>query len=164
MKTLLTLAIATSLLAAFPLSAAAVPEYEASNLGGSTYVTWAFQDRADANGVQGYACITRDTIGGMTRSAYAHRYAIVSVPEDFFVGLRPLNAVEIYPNGSGWVAEQTEPIPTDVIWANAQLNESEEWFAANISVDDLGRACVDGGIAGAIQQIEQLHQIDIRER
>ncbi|MBD2067355.1 hypothetical protein H6F93_07400 [Leptolyngbya sp. FACHB-671] len=164
MKTFSTLAIATTLLTAFPPSAAAVPEYGASNLGGSTYLTWVFQDRADANGVRGYVCITRDTLGGMARNAFANRYAIVPVPDNFYFELRPLNAVEIYPSGSGWVAEQVEPIPVDDIWANAELDESEEWFAANIPVDDLGRACVDGGIAGTVQQVEQLHQIDVRER
>lgn len=134
-------------------------EYGTANLGGSAYLTWAFPTRrGDA---VGYACLVRDAIGGMANSAYIHRYAIAPVPGDVYYDLQPLNAVEISPSGQRFAARTTEVIPTETIWSTAPLDESQEWFEASAEVDVVGRACVDGGVAGAIERLEQRHEIQI---
>jgi len=138
---------------------AGLNDYGATNLGGSAYLTWAFP-AARGNAV-GYACIVRDTLEGMTNDAYIHRYAIVPVPDNFYYELEPLNAVNIVPGSRGFSARPTEVIPAETLWSNARLDESQEWFEPNIDVDAVGRACVDGGVAGAIEQLEQEHDIQI---
>jgi hypothetical protein len=143
-------AIAPSLLVSLP--AAAVPE--ASQLPFSAVVTWDF----DA----GYVCLTQDTLAAMARTAKIHRYRIVGNSQTYSYDIVPVSAVEIYPEGDGVVAEPVEVFPIEGLLEVAETDETGEWFAANTPVDDLGRGCVNGGIAGGIQALERMHEIDIR--
>jgi len=144
----------------FPANAGT--EYGAQTLGGSAEVTWVFRDRPDTRGVIGYACFTRDTIGAMSRDAFAERYELFVAPDDVDFSVRPLNAVSVHRANSSWIAEAGSPTPMMQLLSNAELDEMGEWFSGNIQAEGLGRSCVDGGIAGAIHFLERSHGINVR--
>lgn len=139
-------------------------EYGASNFGGSASLTWLFFD-SDTSNVSlnsppihvGYFCHTRDTLGAMSRTAIVERYEILVYPNSSDYFLEPINGVIVSPSGDTWVAEAIDPNDEQIFWDNAQLNESYDWFMDDQTVDELGRACVDGGIAAAIGVLEAIH-------
>lgn len=141
------------------MQAAIAGDYGANYIGQSFSLTWLFTG-SQSNPV-GYACLTRDRLGGMTRDVDIHRYRIVADYDHFY--LEPLNSVVIYPEGGRYVAKETESIPEDAFGANAQMDDAEFWYAENEPVEALGRACVDMGVAGAIQEVERMHGIDVAE-
>lgn len=142
------------------MQAAIAGDYGANYIGQSLSLTWLFTG-SQSNPV-GYACLTRDRIGGMTRDIDIHRYRIVVAEYDYFY-LEPLNSVAIYPDGGRYVVKETEPISEDAFSGAAELNAAETWYADNETVEALGRACVDMGVAGAIQEVERQHGIDVVE-
>lgn len=160
-----------SVVVAPPLAIAS--NYEAANFGGSTYMTWRFERRlpspspspeSASNYVQvGYACVTKDTLAGMARTAYLYRYAIMAntgTTDNSRDDLRllPLNGVIVRPTTQGYVAEATAPTPGEAWFENTeQLDQSSAWFKPDLEPDQLGMACVDGGIAAGLKVLERQH-------
>jgi hypothetical protein len=87
-----TIGLVTGLIAVVVAPSLAIASnYKAANFGGSTYMTWRFERRSPSpppspesasNYVQvGYACVTKDTLRGIARTAYLYRYAIMANTE-----------------------------------------------------------------------------------
>lgn len=160
--TLAGIAIATGASA----SPAFAGEYGSQYFGFSTYLTWSLNDdtgtSASLESVVGYACVTKDALESMSRSGSIERYAIYADPTDNTLYLEPLNGVAIAPGNGGFIARDAAPQPAQSIWDYAQLNAAGSWFLDDTEPDALGLACVDGGIAGALQQLQQDHAMPIR--
>jgi len=146
-----------------PISAHARPAYYGTNLGGGTYLSWMFLDQVNEQGFNGYACVTRDALEGMASTANFERYAIIppAHPEGGPT-LHPLNGVVIYREGEQLVVDEGQPNPPSELFNYAPMNETGVWFDGDPdSVDEMGRACLDGGIAGSVRLLESWHGIDV---
>jgi hypothetical protein len=145
-------------------------EYGAQNLGGSTYLTWLLLDvemppllpnRPDKVLV-GYACVTKDGLASMSQSGFIHRYAIYAEPYTDYRFLESLNGVAIAPGDAGFVARESTPQPPADLWDYAELDGAGAWFVSDIEPDALGLACVNAGVAGALQELQQVHPVPIQ--
>jgi hypothetical protein len=147
-------------------SLAIASSYKAANFGGSTYMTWRFAARSpdrtaapESNYVQvGHACVTKDTLEGMARTAFIYRYSIMkNTGAAGDLKLLPLNGVLVRPGVQGYAVETTAPASGETWLDNAQMDAATAWVQADLEPDDLGIACVDGGIASGLKVLEQRH-------
>jgi hypothetical protein len=155
----------------------ALPKDEgANNLGGSTYFSWKIKNPIsgldNAPKVIGYACLTRDTIGGMARNAYAYRYAIKARPKsekwwlEYQEGIviRPRdNSVNAYnSNSSSYIGSKTASGVSSIPQLQKDVTNPETgWFQRDFEADVLGLACIDGGISSSVKHLEQTHNLNI---
>jgi hypothetical protein len=133
-------------------------ELGAKNMSGSAYFSWRLNSTADDNSrVIGYACLTRDTLAGMARTAYLYRYQIMVSPETGDRYFAPLQGVVIRPDGRRLLSKSAVP-SLDILPEIPQ----GAWIQADMSVDDLGQACIDGGIAKGMQLLAKRHGKNIK--
>ncbi len=178
---LFTRCVAYTLVGAAMLSitpqAHALPKDEgANNLGGSAYFSWEIKNPIsgldNAPKVIGYACLTRDTIGGMAKNAYAYRYAIKARPKSEKWWLEYQEGILIKPRDH---SANTHNTPTSSYIGNkmasgvsspTQLqkdvtNPQTGWFQRDFEADGLGLACLDGGISSSVKHLEKTHNLKI---
>lgn len=140
-------------------------EYGAANLGGSAYLTWGFTEttpipRGGTEPIlRGYACVTQDTLEGMNRTATIHRYQIMLFPGGDHFYLDPLGGVSVFRAETGFVARASTPTPERAIWDRVETDVSGSWFKPDLEPDEMGLACVNSGIAGALRSLEESHNI-----
>ncbi|MBC7517219.1 MAG: hypothetical protein H7237_12480, partial [Alkalinema sp. FL-bin-369] len=83
----------------------------AKNLGGSTYFSWKIKNPIsgldNAPKIIGYACLTRDTIGGMAKNATLFRYAIRAVPKSDQWWLEYQEGLNVLPGDGSYRAKRT---------------------------------------------------------
>lgn len=156
MKKLTALAIAGAS-TVLPISSAIAGDYQATHLGGPSFLTWRFN--SDFSG--GYLCLTHDALLGMARTTYASRYEIVDTGEVF--QLRPLSGLTITNTGNAYTVEEATPMPVSEIMNTAPQQSEGYWFADNAAPEEVGKACVDGGMAGLLQYVEQAYEINLPE-
>lgn len=157
MKKLAALAIAGASIV-LPISSAIAGDYQATHLGGPSFLTWRFN--SDFSG--GYLCLTHDALFRMARTTYAYRYEIVDVAGETFT-LRPVSGIVITNEGSYYTVEESEPMPVAELMNSPMRNSEGGWFIDNSPPENVGKACVDGGIAGLVQYVEQAYEINLPE-
>lgn len=137
-------------------------DYGAANLGGSAYLTWGFTEttpvpRGGTEPVlRGYACVTQDALGAMSRTAIIHRYQILLFPGGDNFHLSPVGGVAVTQSATGLVAKDSTPEPEQVIWDRVET-EIGGWFKSELAPEEMGLACVNSGITGALQYLERIH-------
>ena len=147
-------------------AAQALPKDEgAKNLGGSTYFSWKIKNPIsgldNAPKIIGYACLTRDTIGGMAKNATLSRYAIRAVPKSDQWWLEYQEGFNVLPGDTSYRAKRvTEGIDAKTL-QNDVTNVETGWFKRDFEVDVLGLACINGGLSGVVKQLEKTHDIKI---
>ena len=147
-------------------SAQALPKDEgAKNLGGSTYFSWKIKNPIsgldNAPKIIGYACLTRDTIGGMAQNATVSRYAIKAVPKSDRWWLEYQEGFNVLPGDGSYRAKRT-PESTDAKTLQKNVTNAETgWFKRDFEADVLGLACINGGLSGVVKQLEKTHDIKI---
>ena len=147
-------------------SAQALPKDEgAKNLGGSTYFSWKIKNPIsgldNAPKIIGYACLTRDTIGGMAQNATLSRYAIRAVPKSDQWWLEYQEGFNVLPGDGSYLAKRTiESIDVKTLQKDV-TNPKTGWFKRDFEADVLGLACIDGGISGIVNHLEKTHDIKI---
>jgi hypothetical protein len=158
-QTFVLISIVLSALAGGLGSPAMADTYGANNLGGSTYLTWVLRSSPSrpAGTAIGHACITRDALEAMARTANVERYQILANPQGSHPTLAPLGGVIISPNGSGFGSKTLAPTPEQQIWERLELAGSRRGLRSDLTPDEMGKACVDGGIAGALNYLESIH-------
>ena len=145
----------TSLLGASALA----NTYGANNLGGSTYLTWVLRSSpsSPAGTAIGHACITRDALEAMARTANIERYQILADPQGAHPTLVPLGGIIISPGSNGFVSKALAPTPAEQIWERLELAGQGQGLRSDLTPDEMGKACVDGGIAGALKYLKANH-------
>ena len=163
----LTYSLVSVLSIALASSAQALPKDEgAKNLGGSTYFSWKIKNPIsgldNAPKIIGYACLTRDTIGGMAQNATLSRYAIRAVPKSDRWWLEYQEGFNVLPgdNNSYGAKRPTEGIDAKILQEEV-TNVETGWFKRDFEADVLGLACIDGGLSGAVKHLEKTHDIKI---
>lgn len=147
-------------------SAQALPKDEgAKNLGGSMYFSWKIKNPIsgldNAPKIIGYACLTRDTIGGMAQNATMTRYAIKAVPKSDRWWLEYQEGFNVLPGDGSYRAKRTTE-GTDAKTLQKNVTNAETgWFKRDFEADVLGLACINGGLAGGVKQLEKAHDIKI---
>ena len=147
-------------------SAQALPKDEgAKNLGGSTYFSWKIKNPIsgldNAPKTIGYACLTRDTIGGMAKDATLSRYAIKAVPKSDQWWLEYQEGFNVLPGDGSYLAKRTiEGIDAKTLQKNV-TNAETGWFKRDFEADVLGLACINGGLSGIVNHLEKTHDIRI---
>lgn len=147
-------------------SAQALPKDEgAKNLGGSTYFSWKIKNPIsgldNAPKIIGYACLTRDTIGGMAQNATLSRYAIRAVPKSDQWWLEYQEGFTVLPgDGSYRIKRTPEGMDAKTLQKNV-TNAETGWFKRDFEADVLGLACINGGLSGVVKQLENAHDIKI---
>ncbi len=146
--------------------AQALPKDEgAKNLGGSTYFSWKIKNPIsgldNAPKIIGYACITRDTIGGMAKNATVSRYAIKAVPRSDRWWLEYQEGFNVMPGDESYRAKRTiEGMDAKTLQKDV-TNPETGWFKRDFEADVLGLACINGGISGIVNHLEKTHDIKI---
>ncbi len=156
------LTFAGVILSAVVATPAIAGEYGAANLGGSTYLTWGFTETTPIPrggtepSLRGYACVTQDALEAMSRTAIIHRYQILLAPggDDFY--LSPVGGVAVTRSATRLVATDSTPEPEQAIWDIAETDVGG-WFKSELPPEGMGLACVNSGIAGAMQYLERVH-------
>jgi hypothetical protein len=149
-------------------SAQALPTNEgAKNLGGSTYFSWKIKNPIsgldNAPKVIGYACLTRDTIGGMAKNAYAYRYAIKARPKSEQWWLEYQDGIAIAANESRYSGTRMTSPLLSITQLQTDVTDGETgWFKRDFDLDDLGQSCINGGVSSAMEYLEKTHGINIR--
>jgi hypothetical protein len=163
---------AAGVLGAFLLlqgSLQAAPRYGSNNLGGSTYFSWMLmsQPRAqldvDNSVVSGYACVVKDTLKGMAKTGVVTRYMITGTEKAGDLILKPLNSVTIQPEGKGYKVKDFPPTPETIPNLMEALADDKQgpWYKSDFAPGKTDRACLEGGVAGALKQIEKEHKIKL---
>lgn len=147
-------------------SAQALPKDEgAKNLGGSTYFSWKIKNPIsgldNAPKVIGYACLTRDTIGGIAKNATLSRYAIKAVPKSDRWWLEYQEGFDVLPGDTSYRAKRTIEGMDAKTLQKEVTNAETGWFKRDFEVDALGFACINGGISGVVKHLEKTHVIKI---
>ncbi len=163
---LISLLLAGTLTVLSSSKAFANTRYGAQSLGGSTSLSWMFQGVSiPRGGTQpipvGYACIVRDTLGGMARIAYAHRYQIFVYPGSDHLSLQPLAGAMIRPEGAGWIVQSQDPFPEQELWSAPQVRITGGWFDDEDTVGSLDAACLNGGVTATLRMISQQHGLNL---
>ena len=162
----LTCSLISVLSIALASAAQALPKDEgAKNLGGSTYFSWKIKNPIsgldNAPKIIGYACLTRDTIGGMAKNATLSRYAIRAVPKSDQWWLEYQEGFNVLPGDTSYRTKRvTEGIDAKTL-QNDVTNVETGWFKRDFEVDVLGLACINGGLSGVVKQLEKTHDIKI---
>lgn len=110
--------------------------------------------------LMGYACFTRDTLEAMSATAVINRYEIRGDADYFY--LHPISGATVYLENGSYVAEANEPMAEEEFAAYLETDDAGFWYIGDSEVSDFGRACVDGGIAGALNHLEFTHGIQIQ--
>ena len=162
----LTCSLISVLSIALASAAHALPKDEgAKNLGGSTYFSWKIKNPIsgldNAPKIIGYACLTRDTIGGMAKNATLSRYAIKAVPKSDQWWLEYQEGFNVLPGDGSYLAKRTiEGIDAKTLQKNV-TNAETGWFKRDFEADVLGLACINGGLSGIVNHLEKTHDIRI---
>ncbi|MBE9031661.1 hypothetical protein IQ266_18165 [filamentous cyanobacterium LEGE 11480] len=140
--------------------------YSGQNLGGGAALSWRFTNPIDLTGLKpgqnnppqrlGYACWTRDALGGMARTAFLYRYKIMGEPFTDNTYLVPLNGVTIRP-GEKQLRSQVVEAEDPAVLKNLPKALSGTWFANNLAPEALDKACIDGGITAGLRQLSKEH-------
>ncbi len=173
--------ISASLLSIVPSAHAFPTDEGAKNLGGSAYFSWKIKNPIsgldNAPKVIGYACLTRDTIGGMAKNAYAYRYAIKARPKSDKWWLEYQEGILIKPNvSSPNGSSPNESSPNESSYSGTRMPSSlssvtqlqtdvtdpeTKWFKRDFGLDELGSSCINGGVSSSTDYLEKTHGINI---
>ncbi|MEB3293267.1 MAG: hypothetical protein VKJ24_08895 [Synechococcales bacterium] len=151
------------------LPAQAAPRYGSINLGGSAYFSWMQMSQpttkpdADGNLISGYACTVKDTLKGMAKTATVERYAIIGTEKAGDLKLKPIGGAIIRPEGKGYKVQDYPPTPETLPNLMEALSSKKQgkWYKSDFAPGKLDRACVEGGIVGALKQLEKDHKIKL---
>ena len=157
--------VSTTILA-ISASAMALPRDEGTkNLGGSAYFTWKIRNPIsaldNAPKVIGYGCYTRDSIHDLSKTTVLHRYAIKASPKSEQWWLTYSEGLMIEPIENGYSATKTLPDISVTQFQTNVTNLETGWLKRDLDANELGLACVNGGLAGAMKYLEQIHRITI---
>ena len=162
----LTCSLISVLSIALASAAQALPKDEgAKNLGGSTYFSWKIKNPIsgldNAPKIIGYACLTRDTIGGMAQNATVSRYAIKAVPKSDRWWLEYQEGFNVLPGDGNYRAKKLTEGTDAKTLQKSVTNAETGWFKRDFEADVLGLACIDRGLSGVVKHLEKTHNIKI---
>ena len=137
----------------------------AKNLGGSTYFSWKIKNPIsgldNAPKTIGYACLTRDAIGGMAKNATLSRYVIKAAPKSDKWWLEYQEGFNMLPGDGNYSAKRMTEGTDAKTLQKSVTNAETGWFKRDFEADVLRLACINGGISGVVKHLEKTHSIKI---
>ena len=161
-------ALATAI-APITISDSAIAQtYGAQYFGASTSLSWILYDATlptdrSQPSLLSYMCVTRDALGAMANTAVIERYAVYLRPNGKLL-VEPLSAVIVQPLDGGYMARSSDVYLLDDLMAASQADANGDWLLSEYAPAGIEEACLNGGVAGALDELEASHGIYIQQQ
>lgn len=139
---------------------AVADEYGSVYLGGTQALSWLFTNSSPQHNLVGYACFVSDGLETMSRTTSIYRYEILAA--DTYLYMRPLKSAMVYREGQQYIKrEDVQFIEESELRSRAPMDDQGIWFTGSEEVTPMERACLDGGVAAALQEVERSYGINL---